>query len=68
MSNVDYDFTTIVRNTKNDNSNIDRMSDMHIWCEDNCKEEFHLRWYGGERLWADFNSEQDAILFALTWK
>lgn len=65
MANVDYNFTTIVRHTSNDD--IDRMSEMHIWCEDKCKEEFHLRWYGGDTLWADFKSEQDAILFALTW-
>lgn len=46
---------------------LDRMSNMHIWCEQNCSSEFHLCWYGDTKLYAEFKLEQDAILFSLSW-
>jgi len=57
------DGATVTRHT----SNINRVSEMQAWCEENCTEYFSLHYYGPSKVAIEFLSEEDAILFALTW-
>ena len=54
----------VIRNTSDHN----RISDMHIWCEEHCQGNFNVEYYGKAPVVLQFESEQDAILFALTWE
>ena len=57
------DAASIVRHT----SDPQRVSDMHIWCEEHCSGNFAVHYYGKAPVTLLFESEQDAILFALSW-
>lgn len=65
MANINYDLIVISIDVTN--FSLDKINEMNEWCKKICKEEFYLRWYGGDLLHANFKSEKEAVMFSLMW-